>query len=242
MTGSVFIIGLSSKIGIELAKRVAMTGRAVCGTYRTRSDTLERLCRDHSELISLVQADFDDEDHTERLAAFLQQHANTIDFVVHAPCTPLEIEPLRRVAAEDLSRQLSMQARPLCHIFPLLHKRIMRGENFHIISVGSAALIGSAPKGFGPYVIEKSVAQIYFNMLAIEYENCGLRVSYVNPGMFDSPLLDSIPAAFKEGLLEKAGSEFSRSDDIFASTILEMERLIGLNRDGSVDLNGYSLS
>jgi short-subunit dehydrogenase len=242
VTGSVFIIGISSKIGIELARRVAMAGRAVCGTYRTRSALLEGLCRDYPDLISLVQADFDEDDDKERLLGFLQQHVNTIDVVVHAPCTPLEIGPLRKLAAEDLSRRLSMQARSLCHVFPLLHKRIMRGDSFHIISVGSAALAGAAPKGFGSYVIEKSVAQIYFSMLATEYEKYGLRVSYVNPGMFDSPLLDNIPVAFKEGLLAKANSDFSLGSDAFTATLLEMERLIGLSPDCVADVNAPRIS
>ncbi len=183
---AILVTGASSGIGRNIAEKLAANGYHVFAGARKAKDlaALNQL-----ENITAVRLDVTLNDDIENAVYQVEQSDFKLFGIVNNAGVAL-FEPLIEVSEKDLEFQMNVNVygpyRVTKAFAPLLIKN--RGR---VINISSVAGITTGSM-FGPYSMSKFALEAYSESLASELNQFGVAVSLVEPGNYNSKVMDNL--------------------------------------------------
>lgn len=174
---TIFILSLTSDIGIALATRYLKEGHQVIGTYRTEKHL--ELLKEISKECKLYHCNIDDKSSVEDLIHEYKKLNMGWDILISCPCTPLPLGPFFECNFDEWSNSIHTNAieqlRVLHALYPLRNKRGLCDVAFF-----AGGGTNNAVLNFSAYTVSK-IMLIKMSEL-IDAENKDLNVFIVGPG------------------------------------------------------------
>jgi short-subunit dehydrogenase len=189
--GVVVITGASSGLGAALARAYAKPGvtLGLLGRNRQRLDTTLRACEGKGATASAAMMDVTE---ASRMASWLcdfdRQHA--VDLLIANAGTSAGPDPdSPSEGAEEVARQVGVNLLGAINtVEPLLPAMCSRSRG-RLAVVASIAAYRGLPYSPG-YCASKAGLRTYAEALRPRLERCGIGMTVVCPGFFDSPMTD----------------------------------------------------
>jgi NAD(P)-dependent dehydrogenase (short-subunit alcohol dehydrogenase family) len=181
----VLVTGSSTGIGRTIVEHLSAGGHPVLAGARKESDlqALKRLPN-----ITPVGLDVTRSEDVDRVAARIRDSGHGLYGLVNnagilgtGPLTETTVDEFHRVLAVNLDGIHRM----VCAMFPFL-----RESKGRIVNISSAGGIGPMPF-FGPYSVSKHAIEGYSDILQREVSPFDVRVSIIEPGVFQSNILQN---------------------------------------------------
>jgi NADP-dependent 3-hydroxy acid dehydrogenase YdfG len=119
-----------------------------------------------------------------------------IDYLIHLPASKISVKRFEKFSWKEIQRQINIQVKSLhLLIIKLIHHKIF-GNKVKIIVIGSEVTKGIPPKGMLDYICGKGLLHYYCLIAKIELVKYNIKLIYLRPGMFQSPLLSNLPEFF----------------------------------------------
>jgi len=234
LDGKVAIVtGGSRGIGAEIGARLAEDGAAVVVSGRD-ADRLQRAVRDleaRGGAALGIAADAASREDCERLVSAARQHFGRIDILVNnAGVTHDEL--LIRMKDEDWDRVIAVNLRGAFMMTRAVSKALVRQKHGgRIINITSAAgAMGNA--GQTNYSAAKAGLIGFTKASARELAHWSILVNAVAPGLIDTDMTATLPAAAREALLAQIALKRSGT----AREVAEMVRFLA--GDGATYITG----
>ncbi len=234
LDGKVAIVtGGSRGIGAEIGARLAEDGAAVVVSGRD-ADRLQRAVRDleaRGAAALGIAADAASREDCERLVSAARQHFGRIDILVNnAGVTHDEL--LIRMKDEDWDRVIAVNLRGAFMMTRAVSKTLVRQKHGgRIINITSAAgAMGNA--GQTNYSAAKAGLIGFTKASARELAHWSILVNAVAPGLIDTDMTATLPAAAREALLAQIALKRSGT----AREVAEMVRFLA--GDGATYITG----
>lgn len=196
----ILITGAGSGIGAQTAKALAKLG----GRLAIVDCNFDRINRVAEEIIDngchtpLVQVADVTEDAEQIIAETIEHFGkldiliNNVGIIVHQGLTNIDMNAYDRVMNTNLR-----SAVVLTHL-AVPYLKLTKGN---IVNVSS--IVGSmASPNFLAYSMSKAALNHFTKCIAIELGPMGIRVNAVNPGITNTPIVESIPADEREQVLD----------------------------------------
>src|SRR5262245_56264406 len=210
------VTGASRGIGRATAEALAAAGAAVAINYArsaAEADEVAELLRGRGTDVEVVQADVADADQVEAMFARLRARWDGVDIVVNnAAITHDGFVMLMNPEAWDEVIAVNLRGAFLCArqaLRPMIKRRWGRIVNV----ISPAALLGK--EGAASYAAAKGGLLSFTKSLAREVGRFGVTVNAVCPGLVETRLIASLPAADRERHQgEIALGRFGTADEI----------------------------
>ncbi|GCF10341.1 SDR family NAD(P)-dependent oxidoreductase [Dictyobacter arantiisoli] len=187
LAGKVAVItGGSTGIGLTTAQRFVDEGAYVFITGR-RQVELEKARALIGKNVTIVQADAANLDDLDRVAAAVRAEKDVVDIIV-ANAGFVEQVPIDTLTPEHFDKTFNLNARGPVFLVQKLLPLMSRGGS--IILVSSAMHVMGIP-GHTTYAATKAALRSYARTWAAEFQDRGIRVNTLSPGVTDTPILDS---------------------------------------------------
>ncbi len=184
----VLITGGSSGMGAGLAEAFAAAGATV-GIVARRADRLDEVlarCREHRPDSVRFVCDLSDPAQVDRLAAEALDRLGGIDLLINNAGIPKR----RKVTSLDASTVDAVMAinysSPVRLTLALLPHFVERGSG-RLVAVSSVAAPLASP-GEAAYDASKAALATFFEAMAVDLWDSGVRVTVVDPGVVDTEL------------------------------------------------------
>jgi 3-oxoacyl-[acyl-carrier protein] reductase len=194
------VTGGSRGIGAAVAARLAAAGMCVGVGFRSDTEsasTVVATIREGGGVAQAFQADLADPGAAATLVEAVRDEFGGVDVLVHAASPPLptgsslsgwaDVEPYLRVFVGSAMEMVKAAA-------PGMGER----RSGRIVFLGTSALFGIPPAGWGPYVVAKQALLGLTRSLATELGPQGITVNMVSPGLTVTDLTADVPARVKE--------------------------------------------
>lgn len=193
MTDGVLVAGGTGGIGREVVRAMAAAGGTVAFTYRSASDTAERLVAEVPGSRS-YRLDLTDLDATGRVVAQAVADLGGLRTLVYAAGPHVPMRHLSRVAPADLRGQLEADA---AAFFALASAALpaLRESGGSIVAVTTAATTRFAVRD-GLSVAPKAAVEALVRGLAVEEGRFGVRANCVGPGMLSDGMAQRLIASW----------------------------------------------
>ncbi len=189
---NVLITGCSTGIGYAIAETLARNGYNVYATMRNpqKAPALAELSKNENLPITVIALDVDDEKSVQSAMQEVIKAAGQIDILVNnagiafvGSVEELSIELFQAVMQTNYFGTL----RCIQAVLPEMRKR----ESGHIINISSVSGKLYSPC-FGAYVSSKAAVEALSESLAGEVGRFGIKVSLVEPGVIDTPIITKL--------------------------------------------------
>ena len=193
---SMLVTGATGAVGSALIEMARAGGWDVVGLYYRNEDKAERLRATWSDVSSSLEMRSCDLGDPERVQALIDDFSEDYcpDALVHLAAPKIQLAPIQRMPWEEYQRELDLIVKPLVMLARPLLKRMARRGTGRIISVLSAVVLGSPPRGFATYTTAKHALAGYMKCLSAEYAGRGITANMVSPASMQTPLLENLPA------------------------------------------------
>jgi len=206
----VAVTGAGRGLGLLTVEALLARGDVVVAHYRTPSEDLKRLEKEHPERVHLVQGDLADVATSEAIVRAATA-LGSLDAVVHNAGTAKD-SPLVSMPVEDFDHVLAVNLRSAFLLTKAALRPMMRQKRGRFVYVSSiVAQLGNP--GQAAYAASKAALQGFSTSVAQEYARFGVRTVAVAPGMLDVGLTATMrPEVFEAkmsnsliGLIDAAG-------------------------------------
>ena len=203
------IVGVSSDIGLAIARDWLGRGISVVGSFRTPSTELSAIA-DHLE--ALVHCDFSDPNSIKQFAASPALNQKAWDYLVVCPGT---MEPIGDFVDVDLETWCTGFNVNFLGTMRLLHALLpLRAASSPFVGLFAGSGTNSAPTAFSAYTLSK--VSLIKAVELLDAEICNLRIAILGPGWVYTKIHsetlrsgDSAPGALAETKRRLSGGDFS---------------------------------
>ncbi|ULQ51007.1 SDR family oxidoreductase [Flavihumibacter fluvii] len=224
---NVLITGCSTGIGFAIAEMMARNGYQVYATMRNpkNSPALEQIAQKDKLPITILAMDVDDGESVQKVVNEVVSLGGQVDILVNnagiAPVGSVEEMPFETFAAVMQTNYFGT-LRCIQAVLPAMRER----RSGHIINITSVSGKIYSPC-FGAYASSKAAVEALSESLAGEVGQFGIRVSLVEPGVIDTPLLDkftpqAVPSKYPNHIRLVAYLKASASHHVMPDTVAEM--------------------
>lgn len=192
------ITGASRGIGATIALRLAADHRLALN-YRTASDKCAAVVRDIEAKGGEARGfQADVALAGEALVKEVLSTFGRIDVVVHAATPRITSVKAGALRWEDVEPYLKTYVEGAMALVRGAAPAMVERGYGRIVLLGAAAMLGSPPSGWGPYLIGKHALHGLARTLAVELGPAGITCNMVSPGLTLTELSDDVPARVKE--------------------------------------------
>lgn len=227
------ITGASSDLGMELLGHVAGRYDFVWAHYHQMNDRLMQLCREFSEKIGLLQADFLEEADVVKMTKEMAASGKIPNHIVHLPAEKYMLCAFHRTDWEVYERNLAVSVRSAAMILREVLPRLARTDDGRVIFVLSECTCGDPPAYTAHYTMTKYALLGLLRTLSVEYEKKGIMINGISPGMMETKFLDGVSrlVAEKNARQNPSGKNISPAElmDVFEMLLFGGCRISGQN-------------
>src|SRR5680860_546611 len=191
-TQNVLITGCSTGIGFAIAETLARNGYHVYATMRNpqKAPELAKLAKKENLPLKVLTMDVDDEASVKSAVNEVLSNSGQIDILVNNAGIAIvgSVEELPfDVFQATMQTNYFGTLRCIQAVLPAMRKR----NNGHIINITSVSgkLYGPC---FGSYTASKAAVEALSESLAGEAGRFGIRISVVEPGVIDTPIITKL--------------------------------------------------
>ena len=187
------VVSASSDIGFAACERWAARGWVVAGTYRTRSDLVERM---EQMGVRVIHCDLAMKSSILQACDQLRSGSSPWDILMICPATMKPISPFLQCDFDDWERSVSVnftQQMRIAH--SLLPARRENGEQMPIVILWAGPGTNNAPPNYSAEIVSK-IAQIKMCEL-LDAEVPDIRTVIVGPGWVKTKIHDETLSAGK---------------------------------------------
>ncbi|HEX7602530.1 MAG TPA: SDR family NAD(P)-dependent oxidoreductase [Polyangiaceae bacterium] len=127
--------------------------------------------------------------------------------LVHNAAASFHPKPVHLVTADDYEAQWEVAVMGFARCLDALLRPMMLAKRSTIVTVGSRALAGDPPRGFGAYAAAKAALASLTRSVAVEYGPRGIRVFSVSPGFMRTSLTDAWDPSLRDTVARTGQSE-----------------------------------
>ena len=196
------VTGATGAVGRALVERAQADAWNVLGLYYRNEDQAEAMRRaEASGSIDMRACDLGD---AAQIQGLLEGLPDTYcpDALIHLAAPKFDVAPIHRLPWDAYQGQLDGILKPLVMLARPLLKRMVRRGHGRIVSVLSAVVLGTPPRGFAGYTAAKYALAGYMKSLAAEYAGRGITANMVSPGPMQTALLEELPALLTDQMRE----------------------------------------
>lgn len=195
------ITGGSRGIGAAIALHLAGLGWAVAINYLTAVETADALAsriRKAGGIADTFRADLSDPDAGRRLIGQTIRTFGRVDAVVHCATPPISRTGVDELAYADVEPFLRTYLGGALGLISAARPTMQEQHFGRIVMLGTAALFGSPPTGWGAYVAAKASLVGLVNSAAAELGPLGITVNMVSPSLTVTDLTADVSVRAKE--------------------------------------------
>ena len=197
---AVLITGASSGIGLRTAEVLAANGFYVYAGARKQADLDALNAIDNIEAIRL---DVNVQEEIDAAVARVQAGGRGLYGLINNAGV-LVMEPLIEVSEEDLAFQMNVNVFGPYRVTRAFAPLLIESQG-RVATTGSISGIGTWGLG-GPYTMSKHAIEAYTDVLAIELAALGVKVAVVEPGNYQSEIMESMVERMREAGYAPEGS------------------------------------
>jgi NAD(P)-dependent dehydrogenase (short-subunit alcohol dehydrogenase family) len=194
-TKSLMITGATGAVGRRLLDLARSAGCDVLGIYHRNQAQAEAAYREWAEVSGSLQMKACDLTDTDQVNELIARLPGTYcpDALIHLAAPKLDVRALHRFDWDEYQRQIDGVLKPVVLLTRPLLKRMVRKGSGRVISVLSAVVLGTPPRGFTSYTVAKYALAGYMKCLATEYAGRGITANTVSPGPMNTDMLRDLP-------------------------------------------------
>lgn len=229
------VAGVSSDIGIDIARRLLVDGARVCGTFRSRNQSLDGLAEEFDASLELIECDVRDDSIDDMVVSAIDSLGEIdafINCIGHPVFRASFLEVPDSVWLESIELNLLSAVRLTRSV---LHHAMIPAGAGSIVHVSSVSARTGSP-GLGiHYATCKSALNTFVLGLSREIAQHGVRVNSVAPGTIETRLHESSPAGHLDRMASRIPlGRVGRVDDV-------TEAVVFLASDSSSFITGETL-
>lgn len=195
------VTGGSRGIGAAIARRLSQEGLHVILNFLSQESTAKDL---QYQIVSktgscqIVQGDLSCLESTRSMLERLNTTSGCPDIIVHCATPSLAIERYPNINHETIDRYLRIYVHGAIELLNWAAPTWKTKRFGRLIVIGTSALFGQPPSGYGPYIIAKSALWGFVRSAAQELGPFGITVNMVSPGLTITDLTADVPSRVKE--------------------------------------------
>ena len=187
---NILITGGSSSLGREVIKKIhSKKVNIFCQIYKAKPFFKKKN-------IQFFNSNFSNQNSLKKFINIILKKKKKIDFILHFPSSKIKIKKFEEYEWSEINNQINIQVRSLHFLLSNLIKKKLISENPIIIIVGSKVTEGIPPRGMLDYASAKGLLKFYADILQVEFKK--MKLYFLTPDMFESPLLSNLPKYFIE--------------------------------------------
>lgn len=216
------ITGAAGELGATLARRFADEGAEALGLIDIETDSLERLVKElasRGSRVATFQLDVSNEYEMNATVDSIVEEFGRLDIMVNNAGILSPNARLHNVEASDFRRVLETNVTGTFNGIVAAVRHMRQRREGVIINTASVAGI-TAWTHAGPYCASKAAVIQLTKVAAVEYAADAIRVNCVCPGAFESGMLNALPKAALESIVERHPiSRIAAAEDIVGAFI-----------------------
>lgn len=230
------ILGASSEVGIKLIKTIHSNYTRIYAHYSSNDKELLALKEMIGEKLVLIQADFSTEDSCIRITNFIDSCGVWPNHMIHLPSPRVENTRFKKTDWETFSYYLNTCLKSaVCITREMISHLEKEKQGGRIVFMLTSYVNGIPPKYLAPYVTTKYALLGLMKALATEYDNKGITVNAVSPGMMETKFLENI---FEHAVEENAKNSVFGRNLLVDEVIPTFEYLLS---DGASRITGQNI-
>ncbi len=195
------VTGGGRGIGAAIAARLAADNFQVVVNYRSdegaASEVVKRIEKSGGRAAAIA-GDVGDPDAAKELVGRAAEMFGTVSLVVHGASPALRSVPALELRASHLDEYMRVFAGGALSLVESAAPLMVKGGWGRLIFLGSNAMNGAPPAGWGAYVAAKYATWGLVRTYAQELGQYGITTNMVSPGMTVTDLTGNIPSRAKE--------------------------------------------
>lgn len=184
MDRTVFITGASSGIGRATAMLLAENGFRIIACGR-REERLTALKDQWGDKVHTLCFDVRDKESVFEAVQQLPTDFREVDILINNAGNAHGMDPIDQGSLEDWDAMIDINVKGLLYVTKALMPSLLKGNNSHIINIGSTAGKEVYPKG-NVYCASKFAVDAINQAMRIDLNERGVRVGAVNPGLVET--------------------------------------------------------
>ena len=192
------VTGASSDMGCDLIRRVAANYQTVIAHYAHWNEKLEELQNALGDKFVGMQADFSDEEETQRFAAQLKAQYPVIDHFAHFPAKRISHKKFVKSSWEDFEAEIQISLRSFVEVAKVVIPAQAKQKYGKVLVMLSSCTVGTAPKYLSAYTSVKYAMLGLVKSLASEYADKMITVNGISPDMTETKFLADVASLIAE--------------------------------------------
>lgn len=164
----------------------------IIAQYFHSKEMLEQVRQKMAAKMELHQANFDDEDSTQKFAAWLKERKFVPTHILHVPAIPIESQRFSEAKWLEAEQQIYVQCRSLWVVLQSVIKGMVKAKSGKIILGLSSCTMNVPPRFLTSYVMAKYALLGLGKALAAEYAPKGIQVNMISPSMMETKFLEKV--------------------------------------------------
>ena len=193
-----FITGGSSEVGRAIILDQGKAFDRIVVHCSSRPERLAELQDLFGEKLSIICADFSNEQEATQMALQLKEKGIIPTDIIHLPAGKFELRNFSKLSWNSFESDLNISLRSITCILNVLLPEMAKRKQGRIIIMLSSVTSGVPPKYLSSYVVSKYALLGLIRALAAEYAEKGISINGVSPEMMETKYLNKIPDMVKE--------------------------------------------
>jgi len=185
---NILVTGGSSSIGKDIIRKLSLKKVNIIYQFNKSKPFIKK------KNTFFFHSDFSNEKSSKKFVNFIIKNVDKIDFLIHLPSSKIQIKKFEDYKWFEINNQINIQVRSLHLLLESLLKKKMIYSKTKIIVLGSKVTKDKPPRGMLDYVMSKGLLKWYCSIFSQEFNY--IKLFFISPDMFDSPLLSNLPEFF----------------------------------------------
>ncbi len=192
MNRKCLILGASSEMGRALIVKLDGQFDELICHYHRHNEALLELQKTIKTPMTLIQADFSDNQSTSLFIKELAQHPN-ITHVVHLPSIQLDLMSFKKMDWTSFDKLWKVSVKSAFEVSKAVLPAMVKAKSGKMVFVLSSVTSGQTPSFMSDYVTSKYALLGLMKALASEYASHQININAVSPSMVETQFLQKIP-------------------------------------------------
>lgn len=192
MSQKCLILGASSEMGRALITKLDNHYDELICHYHRHHEALLDLQKTIKTPMTLIQADFSDDQSTASFINELKLHPE-ITHVVHCPSIPLDLKAFKKMEWASFDKLWKVSVRSAFEVSKAVLPAMVKAKKGKMVFVLSSVTSGQAPSFMSDYVTSKYALLGLVKALASEVASHQININAVSPSMVETQFLEKIP-------------------------------------------------
>ena len=196
----IIITGANGGIGNSICELMLQNNANLIMFYHIKRDKIDQLLEKYKNKKSnceIFKINLLDENEIEKLMKLIISKGD-VDCMVHCVTVSIIHQNILKNTWKDYQTQIELQTKSFLLMVNNLIPSMKNSKHGKIVNILTSYVVGRPPTGISPYVVGKYSLLGLSKSLAVELGQFNITVNSISPSMTNTPLIENLPAKFKE--------------------------------------------